>query len=58
MNDAQALFAQMYNQANPQGGVAGAGPQPGAGAGPQNNGGSNNNGGKDDNVVDGDYREV
>ena len=58
MNDAQALFAQMYNQANPQGGAAGAGPQPGAGAGPQNNGGSNNNGGKDDNVVDGDYREV
>ena len=56
MNDAQALFAQMYNQANPQGGAAGAGPQPGAGAGTNNNAGSN--GGKDDNVVDGDYREV
>ena len=50
MNDAQALFSQMYQ--NMQGGAQGAGPDMSgmggnAGAGP-----------KDDDVVDGDYREV
>ena len=57
MNDAQALFAKMYE--NVQGQQAGAGPQAGPGpdmggaqnAGPQQGGGS-------DDVVDGDYREV
>ncbi len=56
MNDAQALFAKMYENVQ---GAAGAGPQPGpdmgAGAGPDMNAGSSSN---DDNVVDGDYREV
>ena len=48
MNDAQALFAQMYQ--NTQGGAQGAGPDMGgngAGSAPH-----------DDDVVDGDYREV
>ncbi len=51
--DAQQLFAQMYNKANPNG-AQGAGPQPGPQAGQQ----GNTAGGSDDNVVDGDYREV
>ena len=48
MNDAQALFAQMYNQQN-------AG---GAGAGSTNQGSSNGSGKGDDDVVDGEYKEV
>ncbi|SEA08843.1 molecular chaperone DnaK [Lachnospiraceae bacterium NK3A20] len=56
-NDAQQLFAQLYNQANqgagPEAGPQ-AGPQGGPEAGPTNQSG---NGGNDD-VVDGDYREV
>ncbi len=48
MNDAQALFAKLYEQS----GAAGAGPDmSGAGA-------SGNAGGYNDDVVDGDYREV
>ena len=43
MNDAQALFAKVYEQSQ---GAAGAGPDMGAQAGPA------------DDVVDGDYREV
>jgi molecular chaperone DnaK len=58
MNDAQALFAKMYE--NAQGaagaaGAAGAGPDMGA-AGPDMSAGSSSS--NDDNVVDGDYREV
>lgn len=56
MNDAQPVFAQLYNQNN-----AGAGPQPDAGAQggqQQTNQQSSQNGGKNDDVVDGDYREV
>ncbi len=52
--DAQQLFAQMYNQQNPN---MGAGPQAGPQAGPDM-GAANNAGAQDDNVVDGDYREV
>ncbi|WP_026517457.1 molecular chaperone DnaK [Butyrivibrio sp. MC2021] len=63
MNDAQALFAKMYENAQ---GAAGAGPNMGGAAGPNMGGaagpdmggasaGSSSN---DDNVVDGDYREV
>jgi molecular chaperone DnaK len=55
MNDAQALFAKMYENAQ---GAAGAGPNMGAGAGPDMSGASNNASSADDNVVDGDYREV
>ncbi|SFQ01574.1 molecular chaperone DnaK [Butyrivibrio proteoclasticus] len=55
MNDAQALFAKMYENAQ---GAAGAGPNMGAGAGPDMSGASNNTSSSDDNVVDGDYREV
>ncbi|WP_022775471.1 molecular chaperone DnaK [Butyrivibrio sp. AE2015] len=55
MNDAQALFAKMYENAQ---GAAGAGPNMGAGAGPDMSGASNNASSSDDNVVDGDYREV
>ncbi len=53
MNDAQALFAKMYENAQ---GAAGAqaGPNMGAGAGPDMSSTSTG----DDNVVDGDYREV
>ncbi len=54
MNDAQALFAKMYENAQ---GAAGAGPNMGAGAGPDMSGAANNSS-NDDNVVDGDYREV
>ncbi len=58
MNDAQALFAKMYENVQ---GAAGAGPQPGpdmgAGAGPDMNAGASSSS-NDDNVVDGDYREV
>ncbi len=49
MNDAQALFAKVYEQAQ---GAAGAGPDMGAQAGPDMNAGPA------DDVVDGDYREV
>ena len=52
MNDAQALFSQMYQ--NMQGGQ-GAGPDM-SGFGGQ--GGQQQSGGRDDDVVDGDYREV
>jgi molecular chaperone DnaK len=52
MNDAQQLFAQMYQGA--QGGAAGADPT-GAGAA---GGFQDAPGGADDDVVDGDYREV
>ncbi len=52
MNDAQALFAKMYENAQAQG----AGPDMGAqSAGPDMGGASADN---NDNVVDGDYREV
>ncbi|MCR4756245.1 MAG: molecular chaperone DnaK [Butyrivibrio sp.] len=54
MNDAQALFAKMYESA--QGAAGAAGPDMGAGAGPDM--GSANTSSNDDNVVDGDYREV
>ena len=52
MNDAQQLFAQMY-----QGAQGAAGPDMGAGAGPAG-GYQEAQGGADDDVVDGDYREV
>ena len=56
MNDAQALFAKMYENVQGAAGAAGAGPDMGAGAGPDMNAGSTSS--NDDNVVDGDYREV
>ena len=49
MNDAQALFAQMYQNAQ-----GAAGPQ----AGPDMGGQAADNGPANDDVVDGDYREV
>ena len=49
MNDAQALFAKVYEQAQ---GAAGAGPDMGAQSGPDMGAGPA------DDVVDGDYREV
>ena len=52
MNDAQQLFAQMY-----QGAQGTAGPDMGAGAGAAGNY-QQPQGGADDDVVDGDYREV
>jgi len=52
MNDAQQLFAQMY-----QGAQGAAGPDMGAGAGAAG-GYQEPQGGADDDVVDGDYREV
>jgi molecular chaperone DnaK len=55
MNDAQALFAKMYENAQ---GAAGAGPDMGAGAGPDMGGATSSSSSNDDNVVDGDYREV
>ena len=57
MNDAQALFAKMYENAQ---GAAGAGPDmSGMGAGPDMNAGpAPDNGPAPDDVVDGDYREV
>ncbi|MCR5279943.1 MAG: molecular chaperone DnaK [Lachnospiraceae bacterium] len=63
MNDAQALFAKVYEQAQGAAGAQGAGPDMSgfAGAGPDMGGAAGNAGqasGKDDNVVDGDYREV
>ena len=54
MNDAQALFAKMYENAQGAAGAQGAGPDMGQ-AGPDMNASSSSN---DDNVVDGDYREV
>ncbi|RKM59911.1 molecular chaperone DnaK [Butyrivibrio sp. CB08] len=54
MNDAQALFAKMYENAQGAAGAQGAGPDMGQ-AGPDMNASSSAN---DDNVVDGDYREV
>ena len=54
MNDAQALFAKMYENVQ---GAAGAGPDMGAGAGPDM-GSASQSTSSDDNVVDGDYREV
>ena len=54
MNDAQQLFAQMYNQNQAQG-QAGPGPDMG-GQSYQQQSGQNSNAGDD--VVDGDYREV
>ncbi|MCR5402717.1 MAG: molecular chaperone DnaK [Butyrivibrio sp.] len=56
MNDAQALFAKMYENAQGAAGAQGAGPNMGAGAGPDMNAGGHTS--NDDNVVDGDYREV
>ena len=56
MNDAQALFAKMYENVQGAAGAQGAGPDMGAGAGPDMNAGSTAS--NDDNVVDGDYREV
>ena len=56
MNDAQALFAKMYENVQGAAGAQGAGPNMGAGAGPDMNAGSTSS--NDDNVVDGDYREV
>ena len=62
MNDAQALFAKVYEQAQgAAGGAQGAGPDfsnmnmGGAGAGAS---GSSDSSSNDDNVVDGDFREV
>ena len=55
MNDAQALFAKMYENAQ---GAAGAGPNMGGAAGPDMGGASSSSSSNDDNVVDGDYREV
>ncbi|WP_034445382.1 molecular chaperone DnaK [Butyrivibrio sp. AE2032] len=55
MNDAQALFAKMYENAQGAAGAAGAGPDMGQAAGPDMGSASSSN---DDNVVDGDYREV
>ncbi len=52
MNDAQQLFAQMYQGA--QGQAQGAGPDMGGAAGA----GSDSSAPNDDDVVDGDYREV
>jgi molecular chaperone DnaK len=56
MNDAQALFAKMYENVQGAAGAAGAGPDMGA-AGPDMNAGASSSS-NDDNVVDGDYREV
>ena len=62
MNDAQALFAKVYEGTQGAAGAQGAGPDMSgaAGAGPQAGPdmGSSNAGGKNDDVVDGDYREV
>ena len=56
MNDAQALFAKVYEGAQGAAGAQGAGPDMGgAQPGPDMNGAA---GGKNDDVVDGDYREV
>ncbi|MCR4729158.1 MAG: molecular chaperone DnaK [Lachnospiraceae bacterium] len=58
MNDAQTLFAKVYEQAQ---GAAGAGAQGFAGGAGPDMGGAANQGqaaGNDDNVVDGDFREV
>ena len=55
MNDAQALFAKMYENAQGAAGAQGAGPDMGQ-AGPDMNASSTS--ANDDNVVDGDYREV
>ena len=54
MNDSQALFAKLYEQAQAAQGAQGAGPDMSGFAGQQ--GGSDDGG--DDGVVDGDYREV
>jgi len=51
MNDAQSVFAKVYEQAQGAAGAAGAGPDMGGA-------GYSQQGPKDDNVVDGDYREV
>lgn len=53
MNDAQALFAKLYEQSGAAGAAGAGGPGPNMGAGPSDSA----NGGNDD-VVDGDYREV
>ena len=62
MNDAQALFAKVYEGTQGAAGAQGAGPDMSgaAGAGPQAGPdmGSSNAGSKNDDVVDGDYREV
>ncbi|MBR0092562.1 MAG: Hsp70 family protein, partial [Lachnospiraceae bacterium] len=65
MNDAQALFAKVYEQAQGAAGAAGAGPDMGAGPGMggmgPDMGGTSDAGassGADDDVVDGDFREV
>ena len=50
MTSSQQLFTKMYEQANPQGGPQGAGPQDSAQSGPAPEG--------YDDVVDGDYKEV
>ena len=56
MNDAQALFAKVYESAQGAAGAQSAGPDmSGAQPGPDMNGAA---GGKNDDVVDGDYREV
>ncbi|MBE5829384.1 MAG: molecular chaperone DnaK [Butyrivibrio sp.] len=55
MNDAQALFAKMYENAQGAAGAQSAGPDMGQ-AGPDMNASSSS--ANDDNVVDGDYREV
>ena len=56
MNDAQALFAKVYESAQGAAGAQGAGPDmSGAQPGPDMNGAA---GAKNDDVVDGDYREV
>ncbi len=55
MNDAQALFAKMYENVQ---GAAGQGPDMGAGAGPDMGSASGATDNSNDDVVDGDYREV
>ncbi|MBO5622805.1 MAG: molecular chaperone DnaK, partial [Butyrivibrio sp.] len=55
MNDAQALFAKMYENVQ---GAASAGPNMGAGAGPDMGSASQSSSNNNDDVVDGDYREV
>ncbi len=55
MNDAQALFAKMYENVQ---GAAGQGPNMGAGQGPDMGSAAGSSNDNSDNVVDGDYREV
>ena len=61
MNNAQQVFAKVYEQAQAAQGATGAGPNPGAGpdmgsaAGANTGAGAN---GADDDVIDADFKEV